>query len=942
MSLTEFDTDAVDAIRQWYTTILTTSGSEGTTNANGEVRRSVIFARVAKKILKDVLDKIHPNLFNCLKYDNRWSSLDYLNITDAQILKAKRDAYVDCKITYSHSDDDSDDDLPLFSNEQISIAIDMLIRTVQALIRESDRQMLLPHVQTTFQFCEYTKDKIAEINAAIGNILFDTESIICRDEPATATEIITTKFTRDENKSNFLVITNADRCERRPYAQLVGNSTFIPDSLATLFLAYAKRVVGPSEITKVTYRGRSYVFLGEAHRQLGQVSEIYKGRPVEEKARQVITVVNWIRCVLTLLPDIPIDVLTEGTYKDVMSKATSATLSKMFDYFDVLSDSKTRYKSQILPNVRFHQWDIRRFDEEMSLKVDTTEFHVPYGRSKQPVGMSNEAKDIPRDRASYISDFLNRLEYVMRDLPAEEQEDIRAYTRTSTEWLRFLQDTNDTTSWWATLTDMYAVARMIRKFPGNNNGIVLVYGGANHTKNYIQFFDFLQRRSRSVDIRRHMVADPLYNNVYPPYDSGIRGEELSNLTNELFGGFSDEVRIKIHQITVALGDDVPVLKRLIGFNNTLWNDHSSMKKPRFEHPDIFDLRDIKLLPDTAMQRDLLVYWMHTRFDVLSKVYGTGRAEYVEIAKKELRSEFSDEHLFVLFPVEPVHPRYTTTWRALLEKMMNTRSTVTPDLIQARAVIQNMNDAYTRLLESPVHGDAFDESVTRIIVSSKVQLRALWERNTDDDIRNRILALYRLANVSLEPVSELLGSYKDDPMSPIVKIASDKRFVLSNRAKNSSFTEELDRILDPPEPLTLTDPTLTQVRARTIKLNDVLVKKINMATTDMSSLGKQMKDECKEIVADFTDIILSVLDDLDSQLNLYDRLVALISFLNSCPETTEAWLEAYRQHHDFPLLHFLPARLTTRISNRGRDELEQLEQLGRESSTFRDYKRRSVA
>lgn len=715
----EVDDEKVREIISWYSDVLSKEITT-TLNSPDEVSRSKKYARVAKKILKDVLDNVHTNLFNCLKFDRKWSSLEYL--TKDNVIKSKIDAYKTCTGNTQNS-------------QWWVKSIDLLLRTVQAAIRESDVRSLTDELTSAYTFCEYLKKRIGDVNSAV-NTKFES-SIECKDSTSDspAVQMVTTKFSTDENRGYFSRkhITDADRCERRPYAWLFGNSTFISRTLALMNLAYAEHIVGPHNIHKVLYRGRTYIILGECHRPLGTIAP--SSRPIDEK---IITVTNWIRCILTLMPNIPVDLLTEkAPFSEEKADLRGATLGKMFDYFDVLNDPRTRYKSRILPNVRFHQWDIRAFDPDLSNKLYPTILQGPYGRSKQPASVEYAAKphevtnlkdnEIPgfkdtdtTTHDNYVRHFIDtKVKYAMRDLPKEEQDDILAYTSTDetnkTEWFNYLrtgqkgeltdgpsQAQGQDIAWWAKLTDIYSIIRMIRKFPGNNNGIVIVYGGSAHTNHYLQFFDYLKQKhaatqiqkayrrkpknvkfgiSHPVHIESYMQTDDCRtNNVYP-VPSASSSSNLLGFTRDLFG-FDASLLNEIRAIKGTMDHETtPIFDRALCYRHQLWSSEhiDNVEKSR---PTFADLLKIMSLTDTNVKRELLLHWMYVNIYLLRSK--KKKLDYYKTAIERAKLELGDEQVggagavATMFGEERVHPEYSLTWKNLYDKMMKVTVPPTKD------------------------------------------------------------------------------------------------------------------------------------------------------------------------------------------------------------------------------------------------------------------------
>lgn len=668
--------EKIRAIKQWYGSVLLRKTLPTTTTDVDEVRRSVIFARIAKKILKQVVDAIHPNLFNCLKYDQHWSPLEYLENTMKSIGNTSRDygvsalrlrAYRLCLLPpgsdYSAKyqidyNPDSLSEEKKREYERIVRNIELLVRSVQAAIRESDDRTLHMGPQA---FCEYIKTKIGDINDAVGGSgpFFKVGNVGCKEENLSFGDIPSTKFTSDENNGVFATyVTDADRCERRPYAWLFGNSTFMSPALARMYLVMSKYIVGPHYIQFVKYKGRTYVLLGECHESLGKITP----EPRFADYTQKMTVTNMLRCVFTLLPDKPIDFLVEQN--PFVDEHKGHTLGSMFNYFDILNDSRTRYKTRVLPNVRHHMWDIRRFDENLSSKTDPTEYQGPYGRSKQPARYAssiedvayNESQNVPstqEGREAYIKRFLEtNVEYVMRDLPEEERQNILEYTKADSVWrTRLLSNValiDDRIGWQVELTDIYAIVRMIRKFPGNENGLVVVYGGSHHTDDYLKFFKFLHdKHPEDVEIidytPGHKPACKTHTNV-------------TQLTPNFYSQFGlDTNQLAVPYLTYTQTS-------LFDYQNKIWQPADEQQLIEITLEDAY----VKGI-DVSIRREILIQWMCYHFVDRSRFK---KGPTLQSTKEHLLSKFTRDELEQIFPTEQVHPTYTTTWRSVLEKLLN--------------------------------------------------------------------------------------------------------------------------------------------------------------------------------------------------------------------------------------------------------------------------------
>ena len=705
--------DKMKAITDWYTQIITSQPKaeeeEGVvvSDEKERLRRSVKYAWIIKEYFKYVLNQfailnqITPTLYQCLKLDNKWSSFEYLytetNKKSAQEdykklilikIRALRSCIKDFRYHHRTDEDDLNEFGPTIQN------ITFLLRTMQAIVKESDSGQF----RSVEDLCKHIVEKVSDINKAT-NANFVLPSSC--GELLNETEMITTVAAVEENmkidnndpKLKYPLVP-ADRSERREYAWLVGNSTFIPRHRAMLWLAYANHIVGPNKIHVITYKRRKYVLLGECHRALG---DIYGMRTTEN----VITVVNWLRCIFTLMPDMPFDFLTE--HGNILNSTEVYTLNKMYEYFDVLNDDKTRYQTNILPNVRLHQWDVRAFDKGLTERLANGEsptlHYVVHGRSKQPrshrdiksswdfdtvenltgridwipgTRVMGDVKFVKDDHDEYIKDFLDsKVRYAMRDLPREEQEYIREYTSFDGPWYNHLLGVaNKTittekdgktpfgqgagTEWWLRLTDIYSIIRIIRKFPGNESGTVVVYGGHAHTDHYREFFDFLRYNDAPVSNEEEVIDYDCDKNIFT-------GDKTSTIFN-----LSPDIRRQIAELKAIMNSPshTRLFKTLFNYGEKTWNKDDATDENAFSsRPTKNELELIKTIPNIEIKRELLIRWMYIRF----KRYRQQYDEALGIAKQEFNEVFTSEELNDIFTNERIHPDYTMTWADIKRK-----------------------------------------------------------------------------------------------------------------------------------------------------------------------------------------------------------------------------------------------------------------------------------
>lgn len=296
-----------------------------------------------------------------------------------------------------------------------------------------------------------------------------------------------------------------------------GNYTWESRTRASMNLSRCRMVFGPDYFVHVTFQGRNYYLMGEKHYPLAKQPYL--------RVEPALSVMQFVNDIVTLKSDEAFDVFVENTlayprYEEVtmVFNRIPSILQFFAQYFDVLNLEPHRYRTHILPNVRLHTMDLRRqYDPNKTDNMDDPLIreamldNIPFPHKKRLIPVAQPRTfaqttlfalgSIPTWHTTTFENVMRTIEYETRDLPEETRVMILEFARADLprriaqkgvearehtgmpleeEYAEFFKH--------AIYTDYYAIARMIRKFVGNETGNVFVYAGCAHIKTYVDFF----------------------------------------------------------------------------------------------------------------------------------------------------------------------------------------------------------------------------------------------------------------------------------------------------------------------------------------------------------------------------------------------------------------------------------------------------------------------
>lgn len=276
--------------------------------------------------------------------------------------------------------------------------------------------------------------------------------------------------------------------------KLGGNYTWQSRVRASINLSRYTMIFGPNQFAHVRFEGRNYYLFGERHRFYDELSFRSVGSA---------TVMQFINDIITLKQDEAFDLFVENAdFEEVAPEDDIAVYHAMTPtalywfplHFDVLNDEKCRYDTQILPNCRFHSLDVRRGAAEPVVAEGFATGSIPYPRDRFIKRTGNDSI-AHHDKLGEFMD--TTFQYEARELPEPLRERLVAfahehYAECVDRAGTLVEDrlTRERRQM-AVLTDYYALARMFRKFPGNEDGNVIAYAGAWHIMTYMDFFRYI-------------------------------------------------------------------------------------------------------------------------------------------------------------------------------------------------------------------------------------------------------------------------------------------------------------------------------------------------------------------------------------------------------------------------------------------------------------------
>lgn len=316
-----------------------------------------------------------------------------------------------------------------------------------------------------------------------------------------------------------LNLVQEELCER--YTRT--NSSKITRERAIIDLSRCRSVIGTMCAFSAYYEGRTYVFFGEMHKKPDH------NVPYDPDS---ISIYSFLQCIFEVSPENKYDLFIEEASENDKSLSVGdgdrdkSMLSFTDDYFENYLKLKTRDFEDIHPNLRVHNLDAREraygyFDfpkrilvrkpsgnlyELLEDPVITKELNklkneniknylLNFGKLKidfavnyytgANVGSDNKISlfaQNPLGSGAYNNDIRispsrnpQNLEKLLESFRSEED----------------LETSQFVSNIYAALTDVYASARMLRKFEDFESNYVIVFAGAGHTMNYFEIFSNL-------------------------------------------------------------------------------------------------------------------------------------------------------------------------------------------------------------------------------------------------------------------------------------------------------------------------------------------------------------------------------------------------------------------------------------------------------------------
>ncbi len=316
-----------------------------------------------------------------------------------------------------------------------------------------------------------------------------------------------------------LNLVQEELCER--YTRT--NSSKITRERAIIDLSRCRSVIGTMCAFSAYYEGRTYVFFGEMHKKPDH------NVPYDPNS---ISIYSFLQCIFEVSPEMKYDLFIEEASENDKSLSVGdgdrdkSMLSFTDNYFENYLKLRTRDFEDIHPNLRVHNLDAREraygfFDFPKRILVRKPSENL-YELLEDPV-ITKELNKLKNENIkNYLLNFAklkidfavnyftganvgddNKISLFARNPlgSGAYNNDIRLSpspnSRNLEELLESFRSEEDletsefVSNIYAALTDVYASARMLRKFEDFESNYVIVFAGAGHTINYFEIFSNL-------------------------------------------------------------------------------------------------------------------------------------------------------------------------------------------------------------------------------------------------------------------------------------------------------------------------------------------------------------------------------------------------------------------------------------------------------------------